>query len=89
MLRVFGDLVLPEAPNEPEVIQDLIRKATLNPKKTSQMWAKTIEASNEQFGYKIHGCRILHVDLVNRNIEITEEWGGVITARQYRPLGKM
>ncbi len=89
MLREFGDLLLPAAPNEDQIVQDLIQKAKVNPRKASEMWVKIMDATNEQFGYTLHGYRFLNIDLKTRTIEITEQWGGVITARRYQPLGKI
>ncbi len=83
----FGHFVLPDAPNEPELIRNMVRQATMNTKRPSEQWSTMMKGTVRQRGYVVEGFRILHVDVANRRLEVTEEWGGVITARKNLPLG--
>ena len=83
----FGHFLLPEAPNEPELIRNMVLQATMNTKRPSEQWARVMEGNVRQRGYVVQGHRVLHVDVANRRLEVTEEWGGVITARRNLPLG--
>lgn len=85
MARVFGDFRIPAPTVEAEVVRELAAKAAVAPSGT--FGAQVARVTHHQRGYALEGQRLVRVDLLRGEIEITERWGGVITAREVRRLG--